>query len=102
MHWRTIAEAERRDHVDGDEASRQLVFSLRAQIDALQAELEELEPVIGAAVLAATAFRLRDQEGLIMALRGLVRGLHRLDRPSAAAADLLAAATPDAPDRCEG
>ena len=100
MHWQTIAEAERRDH-DGGTASRQLILSLQARIDALQTELEELEPVIGAAVLAATAFRLRDQEGLIMALRGLVRGLHRLDRP-AVAADLLAAATPDAPDRWEG
>lgn len=40
---------------------------------ALRAELARLEPVVGAALLAATAFRLRDHEALISALRMLVQ-----------------------------
>jgi hypothetical protein len=40
-------------------------------VDALRGELDEVEPVISAAVLAVTAFRLRDESGLVSALRGL-------------------------------
>ena len=39
----------------------------------LRAELVQFEPVVSAAVLAATAFRLRDREGLTEALRLLVQ-----------------------------
>lgn len=37
----------------------------------LEAELAAQEPVVGAAILAATAFRLRDEAGLIETLRRL-------------------------------
>ena len=37
----------------------------------LEAELEAQEPVIGAAILVAAAFRLRDEAGLIDTLRSL-------------------------------
>jgi len=39
---------------------------------ALRAELARLEPVVGAALLVATAFRLRDHDALVSALRMLV------------------------------
>ena len=47
----------------------------------LEAELAAQEPVVGAALLAATAFRLRDEAGLIETLRLLsqaVAGLEEL------------------------
>ncbi len=75
MEWRPVSETSRPDDRDA-EADLEQVRALQRQIDALQAELE---PVIGAAILAATAFRLRDEEGLILALRNLVRGLRRLE-----------------------
>lgn len=37
------------------------------------------EAVLAAAVMAATAFRLRDEEGLLVALRRLVQAVERLD-----------------------
>jgi len=40
---------------------------------AVRAELARLEPVVGATLLVATAFRLRDDEALISALRLLCR-----------------------------
>jgi hypothetical protein len=49
------------------------IADLREQNVTMREELREVEPVIGAAVLVATAFRLRDQRGLISALRLLVR-----------------------------
>jgi hypothetical protein len=42
---------------------------------ALKAELEQLEPLVSAALLTATAFRLRDHDALIGALRLLVRAI---------------------------
>jgi len=51
----------------------------------LRAELEALEPVISAAVLTATAFRLRDHDALIGALRLLVRAVRRLEERTACA-----------------
>ncbi|MGH6915503.1 MAG: hypothetical protein ACREH6_02135 [Geminicoccaceae bacterium] len=47
---------------------------------ALRAELDEVEPVISAAVLAATAFRLRDQDGLNDAMRMLVQATRLLEQ----------------------
>ena len=41
----------------------------------LEAELEAQEPVVGAAILAATAFRLRDEAGLIETLRCLAEAV---------------------------
>jgi hypothetical protein len=38
----------------------------------LRAELDEVEPLISAALLVTTAFRLRDHDGLLSALRLLV------------------------------
>jgi hypothetical protein len=40
-----------------------------ARLAQLEAELEAQEPVLGAAILAAAAFRLRDEAGLIETLR---------------------------------
>ena len=42
-----------------------------ARLARLEAEIEAQEPVIGAAILAATAFRLRDEVGLIETMRCL-------------------------------
>ena len=61
--------AVRYDQLDGDLA----IADVHEDSVALRAELDEVQPVISAAVLAATAFRLRDQEGLVSALRLLVR-----------------------------
>ena len=41
----------------------------------LEAELEAQEPVMGAAIMAATAFRLRDESGLIETLRRLAQAV---------------------------
>jgi hypothetical protein len=41
----------------------------------LEAKLEAQEPVIGAAILAAAAFRLRDEAGLIETLRCLANAV---------------------------
>ena len=41
----------------------------------LAAEIEALEPVIGAAVLVVTAFKLRDEDSLIDTLRLLTRAV---------------------------
>lgn len=49
------------------------IAELHRENRALQAELDQVEPLISAAVLAATAFRMRDQEALVSALRMLVR-----------------------------
>jgi hypothetical protein len=62
--------AVRHDQLDGDDLA---IADLHEQNVALQAELDEVQPVVSAAVLAATAFRLRDQNGLLSALRLLVR-----------------------------
>jgi hypothetical protein len=52
------------------------VADLRRENIALRTELDEVEPVISASVLVATAFRLRDQKALLSALRILVRATH--------------------------
>jgi hypothetical protein len=49
------------------------------QTTELRDEHDEVQPVISAAVLAATAFRLRDQNGLISAMRLLVRATRGLE-----------------------
>jgi hypothetical protein len=46
----------------------------------LQAELAAQEPVVGAAVLVATAFRLRDEAGLTRTLRLLTEAIDGLER----------------------
>ena len=51
----------------------------------LRAELDQVEPVISAAVLAATAFRMRDQEALVSALRMLVRATRLFEADHACA-----------------
>jgi hypothetical protein len=72
------------------EAARSIAVLCRAQLDdedlaladlhrenlALRTELDEVQPVISASVLVATAFRLRDQKALLSALRILVRATH--------------------------
>jgi hypothetical protein len=55
------------------------VADLHLQNTALREELDEVQPVISAALLAATAFRLRDQDGLVSALRLLVRAIQWLE-----------------------
>ena len=51
-----------------------------AALAALRATLVAQEPVVGAAVLVATAFRLRDEGGLITALRSLTHAVRELER----------------------
>ncbi len=46
-------------------------------------ERQDLEPqdrLVTAAILAATAFRLKDMEGLLLALRALVDAVSRFER----------------------
>ena len=62
--------AVRYDQLDGDDLA---IADLHEQNTALRAELDEVQALISAAVLTATAFRLRDQDGLVSALRLLVR-----------------------------
>jgi hypothetical protein len=45
----------------------------------LEAELRALEPVVGAAILAAASFRLRDESSLIDTLRLLTEALAGLE-----------------------
>jgi hypothetical protein len=52
---------------------------------ALPAEPDEVEAVISAALLAATAFRLRDRQALLSALRLLVRATRSFERRHACA-----------------
>ncbi len=63
------------ERTDDDWASA----ALQRRSTALPAEPDEVEAVISAALLAATAFRLRDQRGLISALRLLVRAMTWLE-----------------------
>jgi hypothetical protein len=68
--------AVRHDPLDGDDLA---IADLHEQNTELRAELDEVQPVISAAVLAATAFRMRDQNGLVSALRLLVRATRGLE-----------------------
>jgi hypothetical protein len=52
---------------------------LHRQTRALRSELDEIQPLISAAVLTATAFRLRDNDGLVSALRMLVGATRTLE-----------------------
>lgn len=52
---------------------------------ALKEELEQLEPLVSAALLTATAFRLRDHDALIGALRLLVRAIRMFEERHACA-----------------
>lgn len=63
-------------HVSADHAA---IADLHRQTRALRSELAEVQPVISAAVLAATAFRLRDDDGLASALRILVGATRRFE-----------------------
>jgi Ser/Thr protein kinase RdoA (MazF antagonist) len=49
----------------------------------LRAELDRLEPLVSAAMLTATAFRLRDHEALTEALRMLVSATRLVEREEA-------------------
>ena len=74
--------AVRQEQLDSDDLA---IADLHEQNVTMRAELREVEPVISAAVLAATAFRLRDQRGLISALRLLVRATTWLEERRACA-----------------
>ncbi|MCS6878619.1 MAG: hypothetical protein RMK73_08770 [Geminicoccaceae bacterium] len=60
--------------LDGD-ASDPLALCER-----LRAELRELEPVVSAATLVTVAFRMRDEAGLVAALRVLAQAIDQLER----------------------
>jgi hypothetical protein len=51
------------------------IADLHRQNTSLRAELDEVQPVISASLLVATAFRLRDQRALVSALRLLARAM---------------------------
>jgi hypothetical protein len=55
------------------------IADLHRQTRALRSELDEVQPLISAAVLAATAFRLRDNDGLVSAMRILVGATKTLE-----------------------
>lgn len=46
----------------------------------LREELRELEPVVSAATLVSVAFRMRDESGLVTALRSLAQAIEELER----------------------
>lgn len=46
----------------------------------MREELRELEPVVTAATLATVAFRMRDEAGLVAALRALTAAVDELER----------------------
>lgn len=50
------------------------------QCERMREELRELEPVVSAATLASVAFRMRDEAGLVAALRVLTQAIDELDR----------------------
>jgi hypothetical protein len=63
-----------------DQQDDQLALAdLHRQTRALRSELDEVQPLISAAVLTATAFRLRDNDGLVSALRLLVGATRTLE-----------------------
>ena len=49
----------------------------------LEADLQAQEPVIGAAILVATSFRLRDEASLVDTLRLLAQAVPRLEEQQA-------------------
>jgi hypothetical protein len=55
------------------------VADLHRETRAPRSELDEVQPVISDAVLAATAFRMRDNDGLVSALRILVGATKTLE-----------------------
>ena len=59
--------------------------ALQRRSMALPAERDEVEAVISAALLASTAFRLRDRQGLLSALRMLVRATRSFEARHACA-----------------
>jgi hypothetical protein len=59
--------------------------ALQRRTVALPAEPDEVEAVISAALLAATAFRLRDRQALLSALRLLVRATRSFESRHACA-----------------
>ena len=59
--------------------------ALQRRSMALPAERDEVEAVISAALLAATAFRLRDRQALLSALRMLVRATRSFEARHACA-----------------
>jgi hypothetical protein len=59
--------------------------ALQRRTMALPAEPDEVEALISAALLAATAFRLRDRQGLLSALRILVRATRSFETRHACA-----------------
>jgi hypothetical protein len=74
----------RNDQLDDEDLA---IADLHRQNMRLRAELDEVEPVVSASLLVATAFRLRDQTALLSALRLLVRAIRLFeDRRSEAAA----------------
>jgi hypothetical protein len=74
----------RNDQLDDEDLA---IADLHRQNTLLRAELDEVQPVISASLLVATAFRLRDQAALVSALRLLVRAMRLFeDRHTEAAA----------------
>jgi hypothetical protein len=74
----------RTDQLDDEDLA---IADLHRQNTQLRAELDEVQPVISASLLVATAFRLRDQTALVSALRLLVRTIRLFeDRRSEATA----------------
>ncbi|MCL6608840.1 MAG: hypothetical protein K6T74_12190 [Geminicoccaceae bacterium] len=49
-------------------------------VERMREELRELEPVVSAATLATVAFRMRDEAGLVAALRALTEAIDELER----------------------
>jgi hypothetical protein len=72
-------------HDQPGEQGTTVVGLLQRRNALLRAELDEVEPVISAALLVATAFRLRDQEGLLSALRMLVEATRSFEEGRACA-----------------
>ena len=67
------------DHCIERQSDHPAIADLHRETRALRSELDEVQPLISAVVLAATAFRLRDNDGLVSALRILVGATRTLE-----------------------
>lgn len=74
-----ISPADARD-LDWQEEAEPAPADPARLLERMREELRELEPVVSAATLASVAFRMRDEAGLVAALRALTEAVDELDR----------------------
>lgn len=75
----TLGPASLRDHHLPDPSAVERLDPAET-CERMREELRELEPVVTAATLVTVAFRMRDEAGLVAALRGLTQAVDELER----------------------